>query len=60
MKGKTEVEMYHGEAAFLKVYPKDVSRHYPTGKVHFVVYPKPSMLRFSSSSNSVEKIVNCE
>lgn len=57
MKGKTEVEMYHGEGSFLKVYPRDVSRSHPNGKVHFVVYPKPSTLRFSSSSNVVEKVV---
>jgi hypothetical protein len=29
MKGKTEVEMYHGEGSFLKIYPRDVSRSYP-------------------------------
>lgn len=58
MKGKTEIEMYHGEGSFLKVYPRDVSRHHPCGKVHFVVYSKPSMIKFTSSSNGVEKIVD--
>lgn len=58
MKGKTEIEMYHGEGSFLKVYPRDVSRHYSSGKVHFVIYSKPSMIKFSSSSNGVEKIVD--
>ena len=28
MQGKTEVEMYHGEASFLKIYPRDVSRQF--------------------------------
>ena len=50
--------MYHGEGSFLKVYPRDVSRHYSGGKVHFVVYSKPSMLKFSSSTNAVEKNVD--
>lgn len=50
--------MYHGEGSFLKVYPRDVSRHHPSGKVHFVIYSKPSMIKFSSSSNGVEKIVD--
>jgi hypothetical protein len=60
MKGKTEVEMYHGEGSFLKVYPRDVSRSHPSGKVHFVVYSKPSMMRFSSN-NAVEQVVeSCE
>jgi hypothetical protein len=58
MKGKTEIEMYHGEASFLKIYPRDISRNYPSGKIHFVVYSKPSMLKFSSSSNIVEKMVD--
>lgn len=58
MKGKTEVELYHGEGAFLKVYPRDVSRSYPEGKLNFVVYSKPSMLKFSSNASVVEKIVD--
>jgi hypothetical protein len=29
MKGKTEVEMYHGEGSILKVYARDVTRSYP-------------------------------
>lgn len=53
MKGKTEVEMYHGEGAFLKVYPREISRHYPEGKLSFVVYSKPSILKFSNNASSV-------
>ena len=52
--------MYHGDGSFLKVYPRDVSRHYPEGKVHFVVYSKPSMIKFSSNSTSMERVVNSE
>ena len=57
MKGKTEVEMYHGEGAFLKAYPRQITRHYPEGKLNFVVYSKPSILKFSNNLSSVEKIV---
>jgi hypothetical protein len=53
MKGKTEVEMYHGEGDFLKVYPREISRHYPKGKLGFVVYSKPSILQFSNNASSV-------
>lgn len=59
MKGKTEIEMYHGEGNFLKVYPRDVSRNYPGGIINFVVYSKPSMLTFSSNATSLESHVNC-
>lgn len=57
MKGKTEVEMYHGEGSFLKVYPRDVSRSYPEGKINFVIYSKASMIKFSSNASVMEKIV---
>lgn len=59
MKGKTEVEMYHGEAAFLKVYPRDVSRSYPSGKLNFLIYAKPNTLTFASSTSSLEAVVDC-
>jgi len=50
--------MYHGEGAFLKVYPRDVSRVYPEGKLNFVVYSKPSMLKFTSNASSLEQVVD--
>jgi len=53
MKGKTEVEMYHGEGSFLKVYPREVSRAYAGGVLNFVVYAKPSLLKFSSNSSGL-------
>lgn len=53
MKGKTEVEMYHGEGSFLKVYPREISRHFPEGKLNFVVYSKPSLLQFSNNVSNV-------
>lgn len=57
MKGKTEVELYNGEASFLKLYARDVSRSYRDGKVNIVIYPKPSTLVYSSSG-SVESYVD--
>lgn len=59
MKGKTEVEMYHGEASFLKIYPREVSRTYAGGKLNFVVYAKPSLLQFTNNSSTLEKIIDC-
>lgn len=53
MKGKTEIEMYHGEGSFNKIYPRDVSRHYPEGKVNIIVYAKPSLIKFSNNASSV-------
>lgn len=53
MKGKTEVELYHGEGAFLKVYPREVSRSYPSGKLNFLIYAKQSVLRFSNNNSCV-------
>lgn len=44
MKGKTEVELYKGEAWFEKIYARDVSRAYPDGKVNLVIYAKPSAI----------------
>ena len=58
MKGKTEVEMYHGDGSFLKIYPREVSRHYIEGKLNFVIYAKPSVLQFSNNSSSLEREVN--
>lgn len=57
MKGKTEVELYHGEGTFLKVYPREVSRSYPSGKLNFLIYAKPSVLRFSSNNSLLEREV---
>jgi hypothetical protein len=35
-----------------------VSRHYPDSKVNFIVYAKPSVLKFSSNNSLVEKEVD--
>jgi hypothetical protein len=58
MKGKTEVELYHGEGTFPKIYPREVSRSYPDGKLSFVVYAKPSVLKFTSNNSSLEKEID--
>lgn len=59
MKGQTEVELYHGEAAFRKIYSREVSRKHPGGRLNFVVYAKPSLLQFSTNSSYLEKNVDC-
>ena len=59
IKGKTEVELFKGEASFEKLYARDVSRIYPDGKINLVVYAKPSALLYSQSS-SFESFANPE
>ena len=51
MKGKTEVELYKGQASFVKLYARDVSRNYPNGKISLVIYAKPTTLLYSSSNS---------
>lgn len=51
MKGKTEVELYKGEASFVKLYARDVSRVYPEGKINLVIYSKPSALLYAGSNS---------
>jgi hypothetical protein len=58
LRGKTEVELYHGEGSFLKLYPREVSRNYPERKVNFVVYAKPSVLQFSNYCSAVEREID--
>lgn len=57
LKGKTEIELYKGEASFSKIYARDVSRIYPEGKVNLVIYTKPSTLIYTGNS-SLEVPVN--
>jgi hypothetical protein len=56
LKGKTEVQMYLGEALFEKVYARDISRHYKEGKIILVVYCKPSTLVYCGETNYDEVI----
>ena len=48
MKGKTETEMIKGECEFKKMYAREVSRIYPSGKLNFIIYPKPSTLVYTN------------
>lgn len=57
LKGKTEVELYHGEAEFNKIYAKDISRTFTNGRLNFVVYAKPSMLIYNGVANGIEERV---
>ena len=52
MKGKTETELFKGEAQFEKLHPREVSRIYPNGKVAIVIYPKSSSVKYLSSESS--------
>ena len=42
----------------MKIYPREVSRGYPNGKLNFVIYAKPSVLQFSSNNSSLEREVD--
>lgn len=50
--------MYHGEASFMKIYPRDVSRNFRNGKMSVVVYPKPSLIKFTTSATNMEEIID--
>lgn len=52
IKGKTEKDLYRGEAQFEKLYAREVSRIYPGGKVNIVIYPKQSSIRYFTSGLS--------
>lgn len=56
IKGKVESELYHGEGEFIKLSPKDVSRSFPGKTINLVVYPKPTLLKYSGESSLEENI----
>ena len=60
LKGKTEVELYHGEAEFNKIYTKDISRTFPNGRVNIVIYAKPSILIYDGLTSDYEEHVHAE
>jgi hypothetical protein len=47
LKGKIETELYHGEASFVKMAARDVSRNFNNKVINLVIYPKPTVLRYS-------------
>ena len=51
VKGKIEAELYHGSATFMKMALRDVSRIFINKTLNIVVYPKPSVLRYSGESS---------
>jgi hypothetical protein len=51
-----ESELYHGEGEFIKLSPKDVSRSFPGKTINLVVYPKPTLLKYSGESSLEENI----
>ena len=50
--------MFHGEGSFLKIYPREVSRGFADGKINFVIYAKPSVLKFRNNNSSLETEVD--
>ncbi len=56
--GKSEVDLYHGVADFMKVYPGDVSRNYPDGLINIVIYPKPSLLKLAARVEVDEAVID--
>lgn len=55
IKGKVETDLYHGEAEFKKIYPKDVSRHFNNGAITIVIYPKKCLINFTGEISNYEK-----
>ena len=60
IQGKTEEDMYHGEALFMKIYPRDVSRKLRNGKISLIVYPKTSLIEFTTSASNMEEIIDAD
>ena len=56
LKGKIESELYHGAAGFAKMAARDVTRGFPNRTMNLVVYPKPTMLKYSGESSIEEHI----
>lgn len=46
-----EVELYHGQASFNKIYPKDISRTFKNGRSNIIIYRKPSFLVYQSHNS---------
>ncbi|MCB0368409.1 MAG: hypothetical protein KDD45_02965 [Bdellovibrionales bacterium] len=56
VKGKIEAELYHGSTSFVKMACRDVSRSFVNKTVNLVVYPKPTVLKYSGESSIEEYI----
>lgn len=48
IQGKTEADLYHAEAQFQKIYPRDVNRYFENGKLSIVIYP----ISFANSASA--------
>ena len=56
MKGKTEVELYKGEAVFEKIYFREISARFANSKLNLVVYVKPSTVTYECMGILSEKV----
>ena len=58
MGGKIEVDLYHGEAEFRRIFPSDISRRYSAGAIKLIIYPKGSLLKFTGRHQEHEKEID--
>ena len=58
LKGKTEIDLYHGETSFHKIYFRDISKKYALGTLNLIVYVKPSLLQIGVGNSILEKEVD--
>lgn len=58
LKGRTSSEIYNGEGKFVKMSSKSISRPYQGRVVNFVVYPRPSLLKYHCGSD--ENLINID
>lgn len=60
MQGKIEIDLYHGEAQFKKISPKDVTRHFNGGNFNIVIYAKRSLVNFTGEVAKYQKVIQTD
>ena len=58
MGGKIEVDLYHGEAEFKRIFPSDITRRYSADPIKIIIYPKGSVLKFTNAGEEHEREIN--
>lgn len=56
LKGKSEVELYDGNAHFQKMFFREISSYYNGGKLNVAIYVKPSTIQFENKNMFSEHI----
>ena len=54
------MDLYRGESEFRKIFPSDITRYFPGGKMHIVIYPRPSILSPPQELPKGERLVECD